>query len=49
MFQEVHCSENTILRWSTEWGCKTIFNAPAGIQGEVAILFRNTHEKITRL
>ena len=39
MLQEVHCSENTSLTGSAEWGYKTIFSGHDSARCGVAILF----------
>lgn len=42
MLQEVHCSENTSVMWSAEWGYKTIFSGHDSARCGVAILFNNS-------
>lgn len=42
MLQEVHCSENSSLMWSAEWGYKTIISGHDSSRCGVAILFNNS-------
>ena len=42
MLQECHCTENTNLVWSTEWGYQAIFSTFSSNKAGVCILFNNT-------
>ena len=41
LLQEVHCSNDTISIWSSEWGYKSLFSCCSSAKGGVAILFNN--------
>ena len=41
LLQEVHCSNDTISIWSSEWGYKSLFSCFSSAKGGVAILFNN--------
>ena len=41
LLQEVHCSNDTVSIWSSEWGYKSLFSCCSSAKGGVAILFNN--------
>ena len=41
MLQEVHCSQDTIDRWTCEWGYKALFSCCSSNKAGVGILFNN--------
>ena len=41
LLQEVHCSNDKISIWSSEWGFKSLFSCCSSAKGGVAILFNN--------
>ena len=41
MLQEVHCSDDSIALWQTEWGLKSIFSTFSSQSVGVGILFNN--------
>ena len=41
LLQEVHCSNDIISIWSSEWGYKSLFSCCSSAKGGVAILFNN--------
>ena len=41
LLQEVHCSNDKISIWSSEWGYKSFFSCCSSAKGGVAILFNN--------
>ena len=50
LLQEVHCSNDKISIWSSEWGYKSLFSCCSSAKGGVAILFNNNFSfKILRL
>ena len=41
LLQEVHCSNDIISMWSSEWDYKSLFSCCSSAKGGVAILFNN--------
>ena len=41
MLQEVHCSQDTIDRWTCEWGYKALFSCYSSNKAGVGTLFNN--------
>ena len=44
MLQEVHCSEETLHLWATEWGYQSLFTSFSSSKAGVSILFNNNFD-----
>ena len=44
MLQEVHCSEETLHLWASEWGYKSLFSSFSSSKAGISILFNNNFD-----